>query len=326
MNKIKDIAKIIKKSKSIALFTHISPDCDALGSTFGLSLALKKLGKNVKIFMKDDFTASQHLLFDENEVCKGECNINDFDIFICCDASSINRLGEYGYVFENNDKTIVIDHHVCNKMMAKYNYIESESSSCCEVVFKFINALKVKLDSEIATKLYAGLSTDTSSFINSNTNANSFLVATKLCLANAKTQFVNQAIYQSKSLNSVVFKKYLLDNFKIDGECAYVGIDQQTLEQLNGKKNDCSGYSKALINYKEINYSFSLIEEEPNKFSLSMRSKIGFNIRIIAEKLGGGGHVCAAGATITANNLNEAINLVLSTINENKERIKTEKI
>ena len=257
MNKIKEIVKVLKKSKSVALFTHISPDSDALGSTFGLSLALKKLGKKVQIFIKEEFTEGQKILFEEDEANRGECNVNDFDLFICLDASAIERLGDYAYCFNDENNTLVLDHHVCNNYIAKYNYIESESSSCCEIVYKVITALKIKIDSDIATKLYAGLSTDTSSFINSNTNSNSFLVASKLCLAGAKIQIVNQAIYQSKSLKSVVFKKHLLNNFQIKGECAYIGVDLKTLQELNGVKNDCSGFSKMLANYKEINYSWA---------------------------------------------------------------------
>ena len=42
MNSLKEIAKIIKKSNSIAIFTHINPDFDALGSSMSLYYALKK--------------------------------------------------------------------------------------------------------------------------------------------------------------------------------------------------------------------------------------------------------------------------------------------
>ena len=322
MNSLKKIGKIIKKSKSAAIFTHISPDCDALGSSFGLSCALNKLGLKTQIFVKEEFTPSQKMIFEEDRVSRENCNTADFDIFICVDASAINRLGEYDYTFDDKNTTIVLDHHVCDNFIAKYNYIESESSSCCEVIYKFIKILKVKIDAQIATYLYAGLSSDTSSFMNSNTNQDSFKVASELLKYGANVTHINQSLYQSRTLRGIEFQKYLLNNFKIINDCAYIGVDYETLKnQLNGKKSDCSGYSKNLINIKDINYSFSIVEDKPNIFSLSMRSKIGYDIRVIAEKLGGGGHVCAAGATFEAENINDALNQVLKAMNLSTEMV-----
>ena len=63
IKEIKQIAKLLKKAKKIALFTHINPDCDALGSTFGLYYALKQLNKKVDIYSKDPFTAVEKILF-----------------------------------------------------------------------------------------------------------------------------------------------------------------------------------------------------------------------------------------------------------------------
>ena len=42
-----------------------------------------------------------------------------------------------------------------------------------------------------------------------------------------------------------------------------------------------------------------------------MRSKKGYDVRVIAEELGGGGHICAAGAKFEAKNIQEAKKRVL---------------
>ena len=55
MHSIKEISAIIKKAKKIAIFTHISPDFDALGSSNALYFALKELGKDVEIFIREKF-------------------------------------------------------------------------------------------------------------------------------------------------------------------------------------------------------------------------------------------------------------------------------
>jgi len=91
------------------------------------------------------------------------------------------------------------------------------------------------------------------------------------------------------------------------------------LTELKGKKADCDSYSRSLVSIEGINRSFSLIEEKEGLFKLSMRSKVGYDIRIIAEKLGGGGHVCAAGATFTAKNIRDAKKMVLDAIFEGEK-------
>ena len=43
--------EIIKQSNTIYVVGHINPDGDAIGSSFAIYFALKKLGKNVKVLM-----------------------------------------------------------------------------------------------------------------------------------------------------------------------------------------------------------------------------------------------------------------------------------
>ena len=46
---LKSIGKKINKSKNVLIASHINPDFDAVGSSVGLYLILKKLGKKVSI-------------------------------------------------------------------------------------------------------------------------------------------------------------------------------------------------------------------------------------------------------------------------------------
>ena len=42
-----NIIETIQKSQRIGIFTHVSPDGDAIGSSLGLYLGLKQLNENV---------------------------------------------------------------------------------------------------------------------------------------------------------------------------------------------------------------------------------------------------------------------------------------
>ena len=105
-NDLKQIAEDIKEADSIALFTHISPDCDAVGSVYSMHDALSSLGKKVAIFSKDEMKAEDKLLFDSSLISR-ECSSDEFDLFIACDVPASHRLGEYEEIFLAKDTRII---------------------------------------------------------------------------------------------------------------------------------------------------------------------------------------------------------------------------
>ncbi len=317
MNKeLKKIIKQIKKAKSIALFTHTSPDFDAFGSTYAFYFAVKSLGKVPVLFAKEDLTEKQLMILDENILSKEDCFPEKFDLFIAFDSSSNDRLGEYGPAFDAAKNSILIDHHKSLGWKAKFNYINETRSSCAELVYEVLTALKIIITPQIASLLYLGLSSDTKSFVNSNTNQNSFKVAMDLLSYGADIKRINEMLYQNRTFKSIEFNKFLLNNFKVKKDCAYCLVTRNDLNDLKGEKSDCDGYSSSLIAIRGINYSFSLIETENGIYRVSFRSKSGYDVFSKAVKLGGGGHLCAAGATIIAKNINEAKNIVLKAVFE----------
>lgn len=62
------VADLIKNANNVALFTHISPDGDALGSIIALQLVLEKLGKKVSSFCADPVPASFSFLPNRDKI------------------------------------------------------------------------------------------------------------------------------------------------------------------------------------------------------------------------------------------------------------------
>ena len=48
-----ELAKELKKEKRVAIFPHIRPDGDSIGSAFALKLALEKLGVGAEVVCAD---------------------------------------------------------------------------------------------------------------------------------------------------------------------------------------------------------------------------------------------------------------------------------
>ncbi len=321
MNKLfKQIKNKIKKSNNVALFTHLNPDFDALGSTYALLYALRNQGKKVQLFVTDELTYKQKLLFDEKEICKETISNLNFDLVITTDTPSINRLGDFGDFVKNfnEENKIIIDHHQNIDLKGSFNFINTDFSSSCEMIFIILKYCNFKITKEIASFLYTGLSSDTNSFVNTNTNSFSFYVAQNLSEYGANLSYINEKLYRTKTRKGIAFKKYLLSNYKEEDDIAYCLINKQQLEILNGDKNDCSGFSSELISFENINISFSIVESKEGYFEISFRSKAGHDVRKIANTLGGGGHICASGAKIFNNDIDNVKEMVLKAIKDNR--------
>lgn len=312
----KEIKKIVKTAKNIAVFTHIRPDCDALGSSLALKEGLISLGKHVVCFAKDKLTQNQSLVFDYPKFSNENCDFSKFDLCFSLDAPTYERLGDYAEGFRNHPNTIVFDHHRGNNLKANYIYAFPNYSSNCEIIMEFLDFLKVKITPNIASMLYSGLSADTNSFINSNTTYQTFVNAARLVKLGADINKINELQYKNRTKVEVLCKQYLWKNIQFVNDVAFCEIDNKSLIQLDATKADCDNFSNELLGIEGINYSFSLIEEEPNNINLSMRSKEGYDVGKIAFKLGGGGHICAAGAVLKNKTIIQAREIVLDLIKQ----------
>ena len=295
------LANEINNARKIAIFTHKSPDLDAIGSSLSLYYACKDLGKKVNIYLKDDITEHDIDLIIENPI-KKEFIDKKYDIMISTDTSSPNLLGDFKDIFLNAKKKIVIDHHASDLLQGDFTYRQSKYSSCSEICYNIIKTLKVNFSPKIASLIFIGLTGDTNSFINTNTTANSFYVAYKCIKAGADITRINDLEYKSKTKKIIDLEKYLLNNYKIENGISYCLITHKKLNELGAIKEDCDFYSSKLLTIKEAKISFSLIEQYPDYYSLSMRGKLGYNVKEIATKFGGGGHISASGAKIVTNN------------------------
>jgi len=118
---------LISNAKDILLVTHQNPDSDAIGSLLGLSLALKKLNKNVHLSCADPAPKNLSFLPGVDLISSEVRGKKDFIINLNCAHGEVEKLG---YKLENNVLKIVIT--------PKSGYFENEDVS--------IEAGKMKFD------------------------------------------------------------------------------------------------------------------------------------------------------------------------------------
>ena len=298
MISITELANRIVKEKNVALFCHVRPDGDALGSALALKLALKSLGANAEVFC-DDIVPLRFSFLNETKTVRNDFSISDgYSALIAIDCAEINRLGEFAGEFDRFENTYSIDHHVSNTRFAKINYVV-DSASNCENVFDIIKAMQVEITKDIADFLAIGIVTDTGNFKHSNVTANTFNVASELAKRGADfnkivyNTFTKQSKARAKLFGAVTSKI----RYAFQDRFAIITITKKAIEEAGATPDETEGFIDFIMGIDTVEIGASVMEMASNKFKVSLRSK-NADVNAVASSFGGGGHVHASGCQI----------------------------
>ena len=169
---LKEFAEKLSKEKSVAIFSHMRPDGDTIGSAIALKLALEKKGIKADLYCTDDIPEKFSYLKASKEFSKELKGV--YTAFFAIDNAEVHRVGDFTADFVEFKNTYNFDHHVSNTRYAKINYV-ADCAANCENTYELINLLGVEIDSDIANALATGLVTDTGNFKHKNLTAKTLL-------------------------------------------------------------------------------------------------------------------------------------------------------
>ena len=92
-----------------------------------------------------------------------------YDLCICLDCGSEDRLGEFLPYLKSAKKSLCLDHHITNTRYAQVNLVADGASSACEVLYEQLRPEAI--DQTVAECLYTGIVHDTGVFKFSSTSA-----------------------------------------------------------------------------------------------------------------------------------------------------------
>ena len=160
---MKNISEILENVKTVGIGGHIRPDGDCIGSCMALYLYIREYFPDIEA---DVYLEQPKPIFDYidrmDEVKTEAEEEKEYDLFITCDVSALDRLAVAGKYFDTAKKTACIDHHVSNKGFANVNHVRGDVSSACEVLYGLLDADKI--DRSIAVPIYTGMAHDTGVF------------------------------------------------------------------------------------------------------------------------------------------------------------------
>ena len=291
-----EILQAIRQAETFAVISHVRPDGDTLGANFGLTRALRALGKTVSQFCEDPLPQKFSYLPDFETF--GKHQSETFDCVIAVDCGDLQRLGEYGSLMKQARKTINLDHHISNDYYAKLNYVEYYASTC-QLILEFCKDLGVELDEGLATCLYTGLSTDTGNFMHSNTTEQEFRAAAELCRHIRDLGTLNTILYKEmpKARFELLRKALSSVRFFADNRLAILTVRLSDLQETGAEDSYTEGFVDYAINIAGVQVGIAILESKKNQFKISFRSKTS-NVCKLAERFGGGGHEHASGCRI----------------------------
>lgn len=311
MNK-KDMWIWVEQAGSIAIAGHVRPDGDCIGSCMALYQYIKKEYPNKKIRVYfESVPESFRYLFEKEEMTIGFENMEQAELFISVDSSDLERLGPVVELFDGAVHTICIDHHISNAGFGELNFIVPSASSAAEVMFELLD--ENKINKEIATSIYLGIVHDSGVFKYSNVSRRTMEIAGILVEKGVETtSLIDNTFYHKTYIQNQILGRVLLESFLVlDGKGIVSCVTKKMMDFYGCVTSDLDGIVEQMRITDGVEVAIFLHELEPLTYKVSMRSKDVIDVSKIATQFGGGGHVKAAGCTMTGT-FHDVINSILA--------------
>lgn len=297
MIELKAFAEKLSKEKSIALFCHVRPDGDTIGSALALKLALEKINIVVDVFCEDAIP-ERFFFLEQAGLIKNQIT-NNYTAFVGVDCADLSRLGVFAEEFEKHKNTYLIDHHISNTRFAKTSYVFDNASNS-ENIYELINLLNIEICDKIANLLAMGIMTDTGNFKHKNVTANTFKVMADVVSRGADVNVIAYNMFTKQSPNRAkLFGKTMANiRYFYDGRVAIATVMQSDVEFCNAKEDETEGFIDFVMGISGVEIGACVLQTETNKYKISLRSSGKSNVNNVALSFGGGGHILASGCRI----------------------------
>ena len=287
--------------KNVVILGHVNPDGDCVGSCLGMYNYLTENFEDL------DVTVYLHTLSKKFEYIKGYTDVctefdpkQKYDLCITLDASDVKRLGDFAPYLETAEYSLCIDHHVTNAGMANVNVVDADASSCCEVLYGLLESQKIS--KEVAECLYTGIIHDTGVFKYSNTSRKTMEIVGRLIEFGIDfPRIIDESFFMKSYGQSKLHGCALLNSKRImDDRCIYTVVTQEQLKEFGCTVKATDGIVDQLRVIDGVEVVILLYETgNPSEYKVSLRTNSDVDLARIAAAFGGGGHVKAAGCTVT---------------------------
>lgn len=317
------LRELLATKDKVIVMGHAIGDIDSFGAAIGIYRAAKTLSKRTYIVI-NEITASlkpviemfeqsgeyEEDLFIKNDQAKEL--LDESTAVIVVDTSRPSRV-ECQELLNRTKALVVLDHHRQSSDVienASLSYIEPYASSACEMVAEILQYIHdgIRIKPMEADAMYGGIMLDTNNFSNKTGvrtfEAAAFLKKNGADVIRVKKMFMDD-LEEYKAKAATVSRTEVFDEKFAITYCDAGALESPTVVAAQA--------ANELLNIKGIKASFVFTEYE-GKIFISARSMDEFNVQLVMEKFGGGGHMNMAGAQLENISLSEAMYMVKDTV------------
>lgn len=316
----KALLELIQTQERVLIMGHRFGDLDSIGSAIGMCSAVRKMGKESYVVVNSEQCLAKSLIKYISE--------NDINNYFISPAEGIERMAENTLLvvvdthnpdlveskelLARAEQIVVIDHHrlmvkaIDNSVMF---YHEPMASSASEMVAELIEYFggDVKIPASVAEALMSGIMLDTKNFV-MKTGVRTFEAAAFLRKMGADTVAVKKLF--ANSIETYQQKSHLINSAEIYRKCAIAS----TTDHFDNIRIAASQAADEMLGIVGVNASFVMYEDN-GTVNISARSMGAFNVQVVMESMGGGGHLTMA-ATQLKTDIDDAKKQLFEAIDE----------
>ncbi|MCM1425258.1 MAG: DHH family phosphoesterase [Eubacterium sp.] len=316
------LKEIISIKDEVFVMGHRLGDTDSFGAAVGIYRIAKTLGKPAHIVLNDVTASMQPMveMFKNNDDYEEDMIVGSVQALEMIGSNAVlvvvdvNKpsITECPDLLKHCNSIVVFDHHRQGSEIienATLSYIEAYASSTCEMVSEILQYIgdSVRIKSEEADCLYAGMIIDTNNFM-TKTGVRTFEAAAFLRRNGADVTRVRKlfrddaAEYKTKA-DAVSQAEIYRQSYAIS-ICRGEHVQSPTVIGAQA--------ANELLNIKGVKASF-VITEYNGVIYVSARSIDEANVQVVMERMGGGGHMNVAGCQMQGS-VEDAIGMLKQTL------------
>lgn len=305
-----ELIQALNDCQNPLILTHIYPDGDALGSAVAVHRLLASLGKSPRTVLThpvpDKLTFIDHdevaEVLAENPDLNPESLVEAADLIVVVDTSAPDRLGLMEpAVSSGKAPRICIDHHLEGAVdYFSSIWCEPGSPATGNLIFEVYQRMQVTPDPQTAESLFVALATDTGWFRHSNAGFKAYEYASLMVRLGVKPDPIYNRIFQSFSHERTCSLGDLLSKSSLshEGKVLHSVFTEEIRSQRGVSMEELDGFVDSLGQVKGTEIVFLVVEVNPMRYKVSLRSHGEISVHSIAMRFGGGGHAKAAGCRL----------------------------
>lgn len=328
--------ELMNQADQIFVVGHTNPDMDSIGACLGIRRIAEMNGQKCWIVLDKerlhsdiarlvyqfkDYQSIEDCIITPEEALE---KATDKSLLVMVDHSKVS-LSMAPELFDKlANRTVIIDHHRRGEEFPENPllvYIEPYASSTCELItemFEYQPREGKALNKLEATAMLTGIEVDTKNFTQ-NAGTRTFDAASYLRSAGADGLMIQY--FMKENVDDFMDRNHLIANTEfINGKIALcVGKDDKIFDPVTTAQA-----ADMLLQVEGVDASFVITRRSSDTIGISARSMGDYNVQIIMEKMGGGGHLANAATQVQDQTVDEVKKQLLAIINATENSDSTE--